>query len=870
MSFHSIREIEEVLRPGANASIRDLYTIWEQRQPAPRTPERHATTGAATAPQLRWLQGDPGVVTAFTQQALLKEEYLLVCDACGEAITYWSGQAKESQDANLKGIILLRSHYAAARTRLGFTRSARNILEPLAGNPRLSREEQAQVLLQIADIVREESHYAPDFATRRQTAANALALYQQALASDPDLVEAIVLSASMLLILAENQSSLLDEARDSALQALIRIDAVEKSQEPTFRTTWFRAISHSVLGRLDESAEFYSRLQNRPDASTANLAEARFRSQFLAEALGKDRRHFYGAFPPLQLLVFSGHLPDLPGRPPRFPHESIPLVRQLLRQKLDQIQARAGLVSAAAGADLLFIEAMLERPGAKYHVVLPWSKEEFFRTSVAPFESSGQPPVWEPLFRQGLEHAATVRELGQAYEPGDDLGWEFSQEVMAGLALLTARMSRLEVQPLVLWDGNRSYGPGGTQSFVELWKHQLHQESQVIELSSKATSQSGPLPARSRSERLSLHQEVKSMLFADIVGYSKLTEKVMGEFVTLFMNRVSELMATSPHAPRSVNTWGDAIFAVFDFSHDAGQFALALTKMIRDGENDWKQRGLVYREYDPASDSVVERPLNIRVGLHTGPVLAHYNPILRQLGFTGSHVNRAARIEPIAGPGEIYASEEFAAMAELGAKIGCVDPDQDRAGGHQFVCEYAGTMSLAKSYPGRLRIYRVIPQRTLAMEELARAAHALYCDEQALAGKTRSENPVMRPWAELSEDLRDANRAQVADIPNKLYFLGYELAPSSGLAPSQIVLQPDQLESLSRREHERWMAERLRQGWILGPVRDDARKQHPVLVPWEALSEEEKRKDRYAVLKLPVLIEKAGFHVRKLPQASTI
>ena len=869
MSFNSIREIDEVLQPGANASIRDLYTIWEQRDPMPIGAKQQAASGPAHAPPLRWLQGDLGVVTAFTQQALLKEEYLLVCDACEEAIAYWSGQAKERQDAHLKEIVILRSHYAAARTRLGFTRAARNILEPLAGDPHLSREEQAGVLLQIADIVREESHHTPDFATRRQTAANALALYRQALASDPGLVEAMVLIASMLLILAENQASVLEEARDSARQALAGIEAMEKSHGPTFRTTWFRAIAHSVLGRLDESAGFYAGLQHRPDASTANLAEARFRSQFLAEALGRNRRYFYEAFPPLQLLVFSGHLPDLPGGPTRFPNESVPLVRQLLRQKLDSIQARAGLVSAAAGADLLFIEAMRERPGAKYHVVLPWSRDEFFRTSVAPFESGGRPPLWEPLFRQALEHAATVRELGQAYEPGDDLGWDFSQEVMAGLALLTARMSRLEVQPLVLWDGNRSYGPGGTQSFVELWRNQLHQEAQIIELPAKANSQPGAPPARSRSERLSLRQEVKSMLFADIVGYSKLTEKVMGEFVTIFMNRVSQLMATSPHAPRSVNTWGDAIFAVFDFSRDAGQFALALTKMIRDGENEWKQRGLVYDEYDPASESLVERPLNIRVGLHTGPVLAHYNPILRQSGFTGSHVNRAARIEPAAGPGEIYASEEFAAMAELDARIGCADPEQDRPGSHGFVCEYAGTMSLAKSYPGRLRIYRVIPQRTLAMEELARAAHGLYCDEQALAGRTRAENPLLRPWDELSEDLRDANRAQVADIPNKLYFLGYELAPGSGLAPSQLVLQPDQLESLSRREHERWVAERLRQGWSAGPARDDARKRHPVLVPWEALSDEERRKDRYAILKLPILIEKAGFHVRKLPSAST-
>jgi class 3 adenylate cyclase/tetratricopeptide (TPR) repeat protein len=866
MSFQNIHDIEEAFLSGSDVSIRDLYTIWDQREPVPTAAKKQAPMAPGSAPQLQWLQRDLELVTAFTKQALAKEEYLLVCDVYEEAISYWNKEAEKHPGGLLKEIVALRSHCATAKTRLGFTRSARNILEPLADNLNLGRKEQAKILLQIGDIVREESHHTPDAATRRQTAATALALYQRALVLNPNFLEAMVLTASMLLILAENQPARLEHAKTSARQALTQIEEMESVSGPTFRTIWFRAISYSVLGRLDEAATFYSKLKDSPEATTVDLAEARFRSQFLAEALGQPRTHFYAAFPPLQLLVFSGHVPDPPGRPARFPIESIPQVRELLTQKLDQFEARVGLVSAAAGADLLFIEALQKRPGAKYHVVLPWSKDEFFRTSIAPFEPVGAPPMWEPLFRQALERAATVRELGQVYEPGDAVSWEFTQEVTAGLALLTARMSRLDVKPLVLWDGNPGYGPGGTQSFVELWRQQIHKEAEVIDLPLQAPSQFDRLQPRSRSERLSMHREVKSMLFADVVGYSKMTEKVMGEFVNIFMNRVSVLMATSPHAPRSVNTWGDAIFAVFDFSQDAGQFALALTKMIRDGEEEWKRRGLVYHEYDAEAEKIVERPLNIRVGLHTGPILVHYNPILRQLGFNGSHVNRAARIEPVAEPGEVYASEEFAAMAELGLEISRRDPDTRQPRKDGFVCEYAGTMGLAKNYPGRVRIYRVIPQRTLAMEELARAAHILYCDEQIREGKTRADNVVLRPWEELDEDLRDANRAQVADIPNKLYFLGYELAPSSGLAPSRIAISPEQLEILSRREHDRWVAERQRQGWTYGSERDEARKHHPVLVPWEALSEEEKRKDRDAVHSLPVLIEKAGFQVRKLPR----
>jgi class 3 adenylate cyclase len=582
----------------------------------------------------------------------------------------------------------------------------------------------------------------------------------------------------------------------------------------------------------------YAKLKDSPGASTSDLANARYRSRFLAEALGFSPQYFYPAFPPLQLLVFSGHVPDLPGHPRRFPMEAMPQVREAMRKKLDQLGARVGLVSAAAGADLLFIEAMLERPDARLHVVLPWSTEEFFRTSVQPFEPVGAAPMWEPLFRRALDQAATIRELGQVYQPSDDVGWEFTQEVMAGLALNTARMSRLDVQPVALFDGQSGRGAGGTQSFVDLWKEQLGLAPEIIELPLEASTVLRASRARARTEHATMRQEVKSMLFADIVGYSKLTEKVIADFVEVFMHRVSILMATSPHAPRSVNTWGDAIYAVFDFSRDAGLFALSVTKMIRDREEEWIRKGLTYMEKDPDTNQMVTRPLNIRVGLHTGPVPAHYNPVLRQHGYTGSHVSRAARIEPIAERGEVYASEEFAALAELGRELSRRNADGRGALNEGFVCEYAGSKALAKGYPGLYRIYRVIPERSLAIEDLAQAAHALYCEQQEREGKTRRENSALCPWEELPEDLRDANRAQVADIPNKLYALGYELAPSTGLAPSQLTVTPEQLELLSRREHDRWMAERQRQGWTYGPVRDD-------------------------VHNIPELIKKAGFQIRK-------
>ena len=55
---------------------------------------------------------------------------------------------------------------------------------------------------------------------------------------------------------------------------------------------------------------------------------------------------------------------------------------------------------------------------------------------------------------------------------------------------------------------------------------------------------------------------------------------------------------------------------------------------------------------------------------------------------------------------------------------------------------------------------------------------------------------------------------------------------------------PEELTRLSERiaenAHEVWAAGRIADGWTWGPVRDDRLKQHPCLVPYRGLSEQEK------------------------------
>jgi hypothetical protein len=47
--------------------------------------------------------------------------------------------------------------------------------------------------------------------------------------------------------------------------------------------------------------------------------------------------------------------------------------------------------------------------------------------------------------------------------------------------------------------------------------------------------------------------------------------------------------------------------------------------------------------------------------------------------------------------------------------------------------------------------------------------------------------------------------------------------------------------------HENWMREKVAEGWSYGAVKDEMRKEHPCLVPYNQLAEGQRRKDEFFV-----------------------
>ena len=351
MSFQNIADLEDALRSSC-LTVRDLYGVWEQRLPVldPATIKKNgAVPDAAGGKQIDWIRNDLHLVSRFTRCALEKEEFLLVCDCAREALRLWD----RVEDNDRLELVRVRMNYALALARLGYTRRARLELEPCVDDDfrlRLPRRLKTEILLQLGNILRQESRYASAFAAQVQTAGQALEYYARALEVDPDNLEALSLSSAVSFTTGEPGSALRERASEQAKRVLQKVHAVEDDDGPRLHTTDMRAVAQAVLGDTATAAASYAELAALPGANAASLANARYWSQFFAEGLGEGRDFFRSAFPPLSLVVFSGHLPDRPGETPRFPKYAVPAVRETIEGALAAHHVLVGMCSAAAGA----------------------------------------------------------------------------------------------------------------------------------------------------------------------------------------------------------------------------------------------------------------------------------------------------------------------------------------------------------------------------------------------------------------------------------------------------------------------------------------------------------------------------------------
>ena len=323
----------------------------------------------------------------------------------------------------------------------------------------------------------------------------------------------------------------------------------------------------------------------------------------------------------------------------------------------------------ACGADIVIAESCLAL-GIEFHAVLPFAEEDFVALSVRPGGAG-----WEARYEACLAAASSTHHASAMRYVGDDTQIAFGSEVAMGLARLRAAQLGSEAVQIAVWDGVTSGGIAGAGADVARWQA-AGGRTVVIDGKDlpRARGALAPvLPPETVAERA-----LRVIVFTDFKGFSRLPEPVMPQFWSDVMGRCGAVLGAHRAEIRCLNTWGDALYLVLDDVRAAASVLCRLQEAM--AGIDAAALGL-----PPGS--------GMRIAAHYGSVYAVDDPVTGLPNHYGTEVSRAARVEPITPPGQVYVTEPMAAAIEMT----CRDA---------FVCRYVGRLALAKDY-GIERIYRL-------------------------------------------------------------------------------------------------------------------------------------------------------------------
>ena len=499
-------------------------------------------------------------------------------------------------------------------------------------------------------------------AERRRLAARGRDLYQGLYDRDGGYYPAIN-AATLSLVGGEPE-----RARDTA-RAVLGI--LRTGEDESYYAAATEAEAHLLLGDVDAAAGALRRAAASHGGDYGALSTTRRQLRLVCDLAGVDPE-LLGILAGPRVAHFCGHRIAHEPHSGRFSAEAEVVVAERIRGVLAEQSIGYAYGALASGADILWAEALLEQ-GAELHVVLPFAQDEFVATSVAPAGAD-----WVARFHRCLGQAHRVSYATEDAFLGDDVLFRYGSDLAMGLALLRAGYLDADAHQLAVWDGAGGRSGAGTANDVEIWRRSGRPLTVVTPALDGAPAPRDREPSAPAASPTASGRVVRAMLFADVRGFSRLTDAQAATFAQHVLGALALVLDRYGDAVEHRNTWGDALFVVLRSTTAAATCALELQAAM--DAIDLERLGL------PGH-------LAMRMSGHVGPVFPVIDPVLRVRAFTGSHVSRAARIEPVTPPGAVYVTEPFAAALEL-------EPD------NRLACDYVGHMPAAKDY-GRLRMYRL-------------------------------------------------------------------------------------------------------------------------------------------------------------------
>jgi histidine ammonia-lyase len=498
------------------------------------------------------------------------------------------------------------------------------------------------------------------------------ALYEDAFraatdASDPEAYYPAINAATLALFAgdAEAANRLAGEVLDLVAPRIASLDEAAPDRYWVLATA---LEAHLVRGDLDAADGLADQVVAAADRDDAALATTGRQLERIVAAknLGAS---VLAAFKMPTVVHFLGPMIAAPpGHHDGFRAEQAATVAADIAALVEGMRISAAYGSLAAGADILFAEALLEQ-GAALNIVLPFALEDFIEQAVRP---AGE--AWVARFEACLAAAKTVRFATEEACLGDDQLFPYSTSLAMGHASLCARHLHAPLMQLAVWDGVVDDGGiAGTAADMSAWRQAGH-PVRIVPVGSDAKVEK--LPPWHRPEVARGRRDTRAMLFGELHGFSKLTDAQMPTFAKTVMAPLGEVARRHKRHITFIKTWGDGIFVVFRNADRAAACALDMQDAM--SAIDLKAAGL-------------PQTLKMRLGGHLGPVYELDDPITGGLDIYGANVSRAARIEPITPEGCVCVTETFAAVLALHNAA-------------EFSCDYVGNTEMTKRY-GRLRMF---------------------------------------------------------------------------------------------------------------------------------------------------------------------
>ena len=345
------------------------------------------------------------------------------------------------------------------------------------------------------------------------------------------------------------------------------------------------------------------------------------------------------------------------------PHVEEPLAAQMLAAIAEE-KVGFAFGALAAGSDIVIAEQLLKH-GAELHLVLPFIETDFVAQSVAPGGDE-----WLRRYDDCRARAASVTLASHMGYVGEGAQFAYGSKVTMGMARLRARHLHGKAIQLAIVE---AAGAASTLSGSDIGAWRAAGGRSVV-----VTAESLKRPVMPPAPRSDIKRGTYGLLFADYPEFTKLDERVLPIFWDEIMVRAADVLESYAGVIRQGNTWGDAVFVVFEDAASAAAAAMDLCE--------------AFAQADCAALGVPQGT-SMRFALHYGVTYEGHDPVSRRTTYYGTEVSRTARIEPITPAGSVYVTEPFAAVLEMEAA-------------NRFVCNYVGRTSLAKGY-GVFPLYRL-------------------------------------------------------------------------------------------------------------------------------------------------------------------